>query len=154
MQCRLPRDRGLARYQCRRGYHGTERTIARAFIAKPTVLILDEATSSVDTRTELLVQRAMARLRTGRTCFVSAHRLSTIRDADMIVYMDAGNVLERGSHDALMAERGAYWRLYQSQFKTGQPSTPKTAAEMRNTPDNAVPMKSSPDATIRSSSSS
>ncbi len=103
-------------------------TIARAFIAKPTVLILDEATSSVDTRTELLVQRAMARLRTDRTSFVIAHRLSTIRDADMIVYMDAGNVLERGSHDALMAGRGAYWRLYQSQFKTGETSTPQSTA--------------------------
>ncbi|MEO7107603.1 MAG: ABC transporter ATP-binding protein [Rhodoferax sp.] len=95
-------------------------TIARAFIAKPAVLILDEATSSVDTRTELLVQRAMARLRTGRTSFVIAHRLSTIRDADMIVYMEAGNVLERGTHDALMARGGPYWRLYQSQFDTGQ----------------------------------
>ena len=95
-------------------------TIARAFIAKPAVLILDEATSSVDTRTELLVQRAMARLRNGRTSFVIAHRLSTIRDADMIVYMESGNVLERGSHDVLMAKRGAYWRLYQSQFDTGQ----------------------------------
>ena len=102
-------------------------TIARAFIAKPAVLILDEATSSVDTRTELLVQRAMARLRTGRTSFVIAHRLSTIRDADMIVYMEAGNVLERGSHEALMAERGAYWRLYQSQFETGQAGALQTA---------------------------
>ena len=102
-------------------------TIARAFIAKPAVLILDEATSSVDTRTELLVQRAMARLRTDRTSFVIAHRLSTIRDADMIVYMEAGNVLERGSHEALMAERGAYWRLYQSQFETGQAGALQTA---------------------------
>jgi ATP-binding cassette subfamily B multidrug efflux pump len=92
-------------------------TIARAFLAKPVVLVLDEATSSVDTRTELLVQRAMARLRTGRTSFVIAHRLSTIRDADMIVYMEAGNVLEHGSHEALIALRGHYWRLYQSQFE-------------------------------------
>ena len=105
-------------------------TIARAFIAKPAVLILDEATSSVDTRTELLVQRAMARLRTGRTSFVIAHRLSTIRDADVIVYMESGNVLERGSHDALMASRGAYWRLYQSQFETDPTDLQQTAAAL------------------------
>jgi ATP-binding cassette subfamily B protein len=91
-------------------------TIARAFIAQPGVLILDEATSSVDTRTELLVQRAMARLRTGRTSFVIAHRLSTIRDADVILYMEAGNLLERGNHDALMALHGHYWQMVQSQF--------------------------------------
>ena len=103
-------------------------TIARAFIAKPTVLILDEATSSVDTRTELLVQRAMARLRAGRTSFVIAHRLSTIRDADKIVYMEGGNVLERGSHDSLMTLRGAYWRLYQSQFETSQTDMAQTEA--------------------------
>ncbi|GAA0295224.1 ABC transporter ATP-binding protein [Sphingomonas oligophenolica] len=90
-------------------------TIARAFIARPVVLILDEATSSVDTRTEILVQRAMALLRSGRTSFVIAHRLSTIRDADLIVYMENGNVIEQGSHDALMARRGAYWRLDQFQ---------------------------------------
>lgn len=90
-------------------------TIARAFLARPVVLILDEATSSVDTRTELLVQRAMSRLRQGRTSFVIAHRLSTIRDADLIVYMEQGNVVEQGSHDALVAARGAYWRLLQSQ---------------------------------------
>jgi ATP-binding cassette subfamily B protein len=91
-------------------------TIARAFIAKPVVLILDEATSSVDTRTEVLVQRAMALLRTGRTSFVIAHRLSTIRDADLIVYMENGNVVEQGTHDALIALRGHYWRLDQSQL--------------------------------------
>ncbi|MFD2250537.1 ATP-binding cassette subfamily B protein [Pseudochelatococcus lubricantis] len=90
-------------------------TIARAFLAKPVVLILDEATSSVDTRTELLVQRAMARLRSGRTSFVIAHRLSTIRDADLIVYMENGDVLEQGTHDALIARRGHYWRLDRSQ---------------------------------------
>lgn len=95
-------------------------TIARAFIARPSVLILDEATSSVDTRTELLVQRAMARLRAGRTSFVIAHRLSTIRDADVIVYMEAGHLLEQGSHEELMALRGHYWRLYQSQFAAAQ----------------------------------
>lgn len=90
-------------------------TIARAFLARPVVLILDEATSSVDTRTELLVQRAMSRLRQGRTSFVIAHRLSTIRDADLIVYMEQGNVVEQGSHDTLVSARGAYWRLLQSQ---------------------------------------
>lgn len=90
-------------------------TIARAFLARPVVLILDEATSSVDTRTELLVQRAMSRLRQGRTSFVIAHRLSTIRDADLIVYMERGNVVEQGSHEALVAARGAYWQLLQSQ---------------------------------------
>lgn len=97
-------------------------TIARAFIAQPEVLILDEATSAVDTRTELLVQRAMARLRTGRTSFVIAHRLSTIRDADVILYMEGGNVLERGNHDQLIASRGRYWLLYQSQFDYGPQS--------------------------------
>lgn len=91
-------------------------TIARAFLARPVVLILDEATSSVDTRTELLVQRAMARLRSGRTSFVIAHRLSTIRDADLIVYMENGNVLEQGTHDTLVAKRSHYWQLHQSQF--------------------------------------
>ncbi|MFZ2868745.1 ABC transporter ATP-binding protein, partial [Zavarzinia sp.] len=95
-------------------------TIARAFIARPSVLILDEATSSVDTRTELLVQRAMARLRAGRTSFVIAHRLSTIRDADVIVYMEAGHLLEQGSHEELLALRGHYWQLYQSQFAAAQ----------------------------------
>lgn len=90
-------------------------TIARAFLARPVVLILDEATSSVDTRTELLVQRAMARLRSGRTSFVIAHRLSTIRDADLIVYMEHGNVLEQGTHKALMERQGYYWRLEESQ---------------------------------------
>lgn len=91
-------------------------TIARAFIAQPAVLILDEATSSVDTRTERLVQEAMAKLRAGRTSFVIAHRLSTILDADVIAYMERGNVLEQGSHTALMAAKGRYWALYESQF--------------------------------------
>jgi ATP-binding cassette subfamily B multidrug efflux pump len=72
----------------------------------------------VDTRTELLVQRAMARLRTGRTSFVIAHRLSTIRDADVILYMEGGNLLERGNHEALMALHGHYWQMVQSQFDT------------------------------------
>jgi len=91
-------------------------TIARAFLARPVVLILDEATSSVDTRTEVLVQRAMAHLRSGRTSFVIAHRLSTIRDADLIVYMERGNVVEQGTHDELIARQGHYWRLHRSQF--------------------------------------
>ncbi|HMS75215.1 ABC transporter ATP-binding protein [Gordonia sp. (in: high G+C Gram-positive bacteria)] len=91
-------------------------TIARAFLAKPTILILDEATSSVDTRTELLIQKAMARLRTDRTSFVIAHRLSTIRDADIIVVMEDGRIVEQGSHKQLLATRGAYYRLYNSQF--------------------------------------
>ncbi|MGI5951815.1 MAG: ABC transporter ATP-binding protein [Brooklawnia sp.] len=91
-------------------------TIARAFISDPEVLILDEATSSVDTRTELLVQQAMARLRTGRTSFVIAHRLSTIRDADVILVMHDGAIVEQGNHDELIAARGAYYDLYQSQF--------------------------------------
>ena len=94
-------------------------TIARAFLMRPAVLILDEATSSVDTRTELLVQRAMNRLRQGRTSFVIAHRLSTIRSADVIVYMEGGNVVEQGSHGQLLAQRGAYWRLHEAQFAQG-----------------------------------
>ena len=91
-------------------------TIARAFLMRPAVLILDEATSSVDTRTELLVQKAMARLRQGRTSFVIAHRLSTIRSADLIVYMDGGHIVEQGSHAQLIASRGAHWRLHEAQF--------------------------------------
>ena len=92
-------------------------TIARAFLRRPQVLILDEATSSVDTRTELLLQQAMAALRKGRTSFVIAHRLSTIRDADLILVMEHGSIVEQGSHDELITRRGAYWRLYQSQFE-------------------------------------
>lgn len=91
-------------------------TIARAFMADPAILILDEATSSVDTRTEVLVQKAMRKLRTGRTSFVIAHRLSTIRDADTILVMDKGRLIEQGRHDELMAERGFYYNLYASQF--------------------------------------
>jgi len=92
-------------------------TIARAFVRRPQVLILDEATSSVDTRTELLLQKAMAALREGRTSFVIAHRLSTIRDADLILVMEHGSIVEQGNHDDLIASQGAYWRLYQSQFE-------------------------------------
>jgi ATP-binding cassette subfamily B protein len=91
-------------------------TIARAFVANPSLLILDEATSSVDTRTELLVQKAMAALRTDRTSFVIAHRLSTIRDADTILVMENGKIVEQGNHQALLASEGAYYRLYMSQF--------------------------------------
>jgi ATP-binding cassette, subfamily B, multidrug efflux pump len=91
-------------------------TIARAFLANPTILILDEATSSVDTRTEVLIQRAMAALRSNRTSFVIAHRLSTIRDADIILVMEAGSIVEQGNHEELLAKRGAYHALYNAQF--------------------------------------
>jgi ATP-binding cassette subfamily B protein len=91
-------------------------TIARAFLADPAILVLDEATSSVDTRTEVLVQQAMNALRAGRTSFVIAHRLSTIRDADVILVMEHGSIVEQGSHDELLTAGGAYARLYASQF--------------------------------------
>ena len=91
-------------------------TIARAFLADPAILILDEATSSVDTRTEVLIQKAMNALRHERTSFVIAHRLSTIQDADIILVMENGAIVEQGSHEALLAAHGAYYRLYQSQF--------------------------------------
>lgn len=91
-------------------------TIARAVLANPPVMILDEATSSVDTRTELLIQQAMNRLMEGRTSFVIAHRLSTIRDADLIIVMDQGKVIEQGTHNELLEENGFYADLYNSQF--------------------------------------
>ena len=91
-------------------------TIARAFIAQPSLLILDEATSSVDTRTEVLVQHAMAALRADRTSFVIAHRLSTIRDADLILVMERGRIVEQGSHAELLARGGAFAKLYAAQF--------------------------------------
>jgi ATP-binding cassette subfamily B protein len=91
-------------------------TIARAFLADPLILVLDEATSSVDTRTEVLIQRAMARLLEGRTSFVIAHRLSTIRDADVILVMNEGSIIERGTHQELLAQHGFYYDLYNSQF--------------------------------------
>jgi ATP-binding cassette subfamily B protein len=97
-------------------------TIARAFLARPSLLILDEATSSVDTRTELLVQHAMAALRSDRTSFVIAHRLSTIRDADLILVMRDGDIVEQGTHDQLIAARGAYFELYDAQFAGAEAS--------------------------------
>ena len=92
-------------------------TIARAFLADPKILILDEATSSVDTRTEVLIQKGMDELMKGRTSFVIAHRLSTIRDADNIIVMDHGDIVEVGSHDELMKRNGFYTKLYNAQFE-------------------------------------
>jgi len=91
-------------------------TIARAFVADPAILILDEATSSVDTRTEVLIQKAMAQLMHGRTTFVIAHRLSTIRNANLILMMEHGRIVEKGSHVGLLAANGRYADLYRSQF--------------------------------------
>ena len=103
-------------------------TIARAFLADPSLLILDEATSSVDTRTEVLVQRAMAALRSDRTSFVIAHRLSTIRDADLILVMEAGRIVEKGNHGELLAAKGAYHRLYAAQFRGAAEGVEEAAA--------------------------
>jgi ATP-binding cassette subfamily B protein len=93
-------------------------TIARAFLADPAILILDEATSSVDTRTEILIQQAMGELMRGRTSFVIAHRLSTIRNADIILMMEHGQIVEKGSHEQLLERKGKYAELYYSQFAT------------------------------------
>ena len=92
-------------------------TIARAILADPKILILDEATSSVDTRTEVLIQKAMDNLMEGRTSFIIAHRLSTIRDADLILVMDQGDIVEQGNHEELLAKGGFYSKLYNSQFE-------------------------------------
>jgi ATP-binding cassette subfamily B protein len=118
-------------------------TISRAFLSEPSILILDEATSSVDTRTEVLIQQAMNTLRSGRTSFVIAHRLSTIRNADVILVMEDGRIVEQGSHDKLIADGGAYARLYAAQFAgaaideaelngngTPAPAVPAAAAAM------------------------
>ena len=93
-------------------------TIARAILADPPMMILDEATSSVDTRTEIFIQQAMNRLMAGRTSFVIAHRLSTIKDADLILVMDQGKVIEQGTHLQLLDKDGFYAELYNSQFST------------------------------------
>ena len=92
-------------------------TIARVFLCDPPIIILDEATSSVDTRTEVEIGKAMKKLMKGRTSFVIAHRLSTIRDADTILFMEQGNIIEQGSHKELLAKNGAYASLYYSQFE-------------------------------------
>ena len=95
-------------------------TIARAILCDPKILILDEATSSVDTRTEILIQKAMDNLMRGRTSFIIAHRLSTIKDADMILCMDHGDIVEKGTHEELLAKGGFYANLYNSQFSDGE----------------------------------
>ena len=92
-------------------------SIARAAIANPPLMILDEATSSIDTRTELIVQKGMDALMKGRTVFVIAHRLSTIRNSDVILVMDQGRIIERGNHDQLIAAKGTYYRLYTGSFE-------------------------------------
>ncbi len=93
-------------------------TIARAILANPSILILDEATSSVDTRTEVLIQKAMDVLMKDRTSFIIAHRLSTIRNADLILVMNEGDIVEQGTHKELLAKNGFYASLYNSQFET------------------------------------
>jgi ATP-binding cassette subfamily B protein len=95
--------------------------IARAALANPRILILDEATSSVDTRTERLIQKALEKLLAGRTSFVIAHRLSTIRNADLVLVLDQGNIVECGKHDELLAQKGFYYNLYMSQFRREVP---------------------------------
>jgi ATP-binding cassette subfamily B protein len=92
-------------------------SIARAIVADPSILILDEATSSVDTRTEMQIQEALQRLMKGRTSFIIAHRLSTIRNADLVLLINNGRIIERGTHDELLEKQGFYYNLYMSQFK-------------------------------------
>ncbi|MBQ7934642.1 MAG: ATP-binding cassette domain-containing protein, partial [Lachnospiraceae bacterium] len=91
-------------------------SFARAILANPKILILDEATSSIDTETEILLQKGLARLLEGRTSFIIAHRLSTIKNADCIMYVDKGDILEKGTHDELMELKGEYYKLYMSQY--------------------------------------
>jgi ATP-binding cassette subfamily B protein len=102
--------------------------IARAILANPSILILDEATSSVDTRTEKQIQEAMLNLMAGRTSFVIAHRLSTIRDADQILVINYGEIVERGSHKGLLAQEGFYYQLYTSQFRATRRKVAQMAA--------------------------
>ncbi len=103
-------------------------TIARAMVANPKILVLDEATSNVDTRTEQLIQEGLARLMRGKTSFVIAHRLSTIRDSDKILVINAGEIVEQGTHDELMDKQGFYYTLYMSQFKGKVPGGEKATA--------------------------
>ena len=117
-------------------------TIARAFLADPALLILDEATSSVDTRTEVLVQRAMAALRSDRTSFVIAHRLSTIRDADVILVMEDGQIVEQGTHQELLEARGHYFDLYDSQFAAAIEEPERNDQRPRSGPGRPVPDRS------------
>jgi ATP-binding cassette subfamily B protein len=109
--------------------------IARAVLSDPRILVLDEATSSVDTRTEIAIQQALLGLMKGRTSFVIAHRLSTIRNADLVLVINDGQIIERGTHASLLAERGFYHRLYMSQFRRGeQQQEAQPAGEAVGTP--------------------
>jgi len=96
-------------------------SFARTLLANPKILILDEATSSIDTKTEIAVQKGLERLLQGRTSFIIAHRLSTIKNATRIMYIDNGRIIEQGSHDELMAKKGAYWKLYTEQYRYLEP---------------------------------